>query len=388
MRRRLMCSVVVLFSIPAFAMAADRTVRNSDELRAAVRTAQPGDQILLLPAEYSGGLHIAALSGTKERPIVIKGADATQRPVFTGGGGQAIHLADCNWVTLADLVVKGYAANGINIDDGGTFDTPSVGIIVDNVTVLETGPRGNHDALKMSGVDRFIVRNCRFEAWGGSAIDMVGCHDGLVTGCVFIGREGFEQSNAVQMKGGSRGVLVERSLFKDVGHRAINCGGSTGLAYFRPRVGDCEAKDITIAGNRFIGGIAPVAWVTSDGGHVHHNTIILPEKWVARILQETADKRFQACSGGVFEDNVIVYDSRVSVFVNVGPGAAAETFTFRRNVWCPLEHNRNPDLPTAEEAGIYGVAITRSQIDLKTGDLLSDDSRFIAAGAAAYRKRR
>ncbi len=99
----------------------------------------------------------------------------------------------------------------------------------------DTGPRGNHDALKMSGVDNFTVRRCRFEGWGGSGIDMVGCHHGVIEDCTFVGKKGFSQSNAVQLKAGTRDVLVQTSFFKDVGHRSINLGGSTGLAFFRPR---------------------------------------------------------------------------------------------------------------------------------------------------------
>jgi hypothetical protein len=379
------CAVIVPLLMCGWVSATEQTVRNTVELRAALRAARPGDRILLAPGDYDGGLHIAGLSGTRDARIVIQGTDTARPPVFSGGGGQAIHLADCNFVTLANLVARGFTANGINIDDGGTFDSPSVGIIVENVTILETGPRGNRDALKMSGVDQFVVRNCRFEGWGGSAIDMVGCHDGLITGCVFVGREDFEQSNAVQIKGGSRNVVVERSLFRDAGQRAINCGGSTGLAFFRPRVGDYEAKDVTVAGNRFVGGVAAMAWVTSDGGHFHHNTIILPEKWIGRILQETRDEQFRPCHGGIFEDNVIVYDRRIATFFNVGPGTAPDTFTFRRNVWCPVNDAPRPTLPVPEHAGIHDVALTRDQIDLDTGDLNTDDPRVTSKGAAAYR---
>jgi hypothetical protein len=71
----------------------------------------------------------------------------------------------------------------------------------------EDRANGNHDALKMSGVDHFTVRKCHFEAWGSSAIDMVGCHHGVVEDCTFVGREGFQQDNAVQLKGGTRDVL-------------------------------------------------------------------------------------------------------------------------------------------------------------------------------------
>ncbi len=182
---------------------------------------------------------------------------------------------------------------------------------------------------------------------------MVGCHDGVIEDCRFIGRDGFSQSNGVQLKGGTARVLVHRCSFRDAGHRSVNLGGSTGLQFFRPRVDDYEAKDITVAGNRFMGSSAALAWVTGDGGHVHHNTIVRPETWVLRILQETSDPQFQPSHGGVFEHNVIVYDSRVQVFVNVGPRTAPETFAFRHNVWIDAEDCRQPSLPVAEQDGTY-----------------------------------
>ncbi len=321
-------------------------------LRTAATQLVPGVTLLLEPGEYEGGVYLHGLAGAEHAPIIIQGADPNSPPVFRGGG-QAMHLSDCRYVTLRNLRTEGFPGNGINIDDGGSYETPAHHIVLEKVTIVDTGPHGNHDALKMSGVDHFAVRNCRFAGWGGSGIDMVGCHHGVVEDCTFVGREGFSQSNGVQLKGGTADVLVQCCLFQNAGQRAVNLGGSTGLQYFRPSVGDCEARGITIAGNRFEHSLAPVAWVTADGGHVHHNTIVLPEKWVLRILQETQDARFRASHGGLFEHNLVVYDSRVRVFVNVGPGTAPETFVFRRNAWCDVDGDRRPALPVAAEDGVY-----------------------------------
>jgi hypothetical protein len=324
-------------------------------------------------------------AGSEKKPIVIRGLDPENPPVFSGGGSEAIHLAGCSHITLAHIEVRGYPGNGINIDDGGTFETPARNVTVEGVTVRETGPRGNHDALKLSGLLGFVVRDCRFEGWGGSAIDMVGCREGIVERCRFLGKPEFSQSNAVQMKGGTRDVRVHLSFFKDCGHRAINGGGSTGLAYFRPAVGDFEAKGITVAGNRFSGSVAPVAWVTAIGGHVHHNTIYLPEKWVARILQETKDSRFKACQGGVFERNLVVYDERVRVFVNVGPNTDPDSFTFRGNAWFPLKGGRRPVLPVREKGGIFGVDPKLENPGTASMRIRSPDPRLRGIGADAYR---
>ncbi len=344
------CGVLGVLALGA--QAGEIRVGDAAQLRQAVTHLTPGTTVLLGPGVYPGGMYLLGVAGTEEAPVVIQGAEPNAPPVFRGDGGQAFHLADCSHLILRNIRVEGFAGNGINIDDGGSFETPSHHITLEDVTILRIGPKGNHDALKMSGVDHFAVRNCHFDAWGGSGVDMVGCHHGVVEDCTFVGREGFSQDNAVQLKGGTAGVLVQCCLFKNAGQRCINLGGSTGLQFFRPGVQGYEARDITIAGNRFEGSLSPVAWVTADGGHVHHNTIVLPEKWVLRILQETEDPQFAACHGGVFEDNLVFYDSRVQVFVNVGPRTAPESFAFRRNAWCDVEGARRPVLPVEEQDGV------------------------------------
>ena len=271
--------LIAAFSFPTNAQEETKKVRikDSSELSRAIRALRPGTTLLLEPGIYSGGIYLRDIKGKDEQRVVMEGTDPDNPPVFTGGR-QAIHLADCSNMTLRNIKVKGFPANGINIDDGGSYETPADHIVLENLTIVETGPKGNHDALKMSGVDHFVVRKCHFEGWGGSGIDMVGCHHGIIEDCTFIGREGFSQANAVQLKGGTHDVLVECCFFNNAGQRSINLGGSTGLRFFRPKLRGYEAKNITVAGNRFVGSMAPVAWVTSDGGYVHHNTIVLPAK--------------------------------------------------------------------------------------------------------------
>jgi len=378
--------VVLLAAVwPVAATAGDVVVGDTSALRSALRSLEPGVRVLVEPGVYEGGLYVGGLSGSPGRPIVIGGRDPNNPPEFRGGG-QAIHLSDCSHIVLRNLKVRGFPSNGVNIDDGGAFDTPAHHIVLENITILETGPRGNHDALKMSGVDDFVVRRCRFEGWGGSGIDMVGCHRGVVEDCVFVGRQGFEQSNAVQLKGGTTDILVQCCLFRDAGQRAINLGGSTGLEYFRPRVDHYEASRITVAGNRFIGSMAPIAWVTADGGHVHHNTIITPDKWVLRILQETRDQRFRPCHDGVFEQNLVVFDSRVGVFVNVGPGTSPETFRFTGNIWYDLEAGRKPELPLAEEKAIYQPELVFGANWRVDGMVEPADEPLRPVGASGYRR--
>lgn len=338
-------------------VAAPTIVSDAGQLRRALAAAEPGDVILLVPGTYAGGLYVESLQGAEGRPIVIAGADPDDPPVFVGGGS-ALHLVDPAYVELRDLVVTGATANGLNIDDGGSYDTPAHHVILRRITVRDVGPEGNCDGIKLSGVDDFRVEECVVERWGdgGSAIDMVGCHRGVIEGCRFEHPTG--GATGPQCKGGTSEVAIRRCEFRGAIARGVNIGGSTGLQYFRPSPQGYEAKDITVEGNVFVAVQAPVAFVGCDGAVVRFNTIYHPGKWALRILQETREPGFVPCRNGVFTDNIVVFrsDSWSEGGVNIGPATAPETFSFARNVWyCEDRPAVGPRLPTEEIDGLVGV---------------------------------
>lgn len=333
-----------------------QTVSSLTELQSALRAARPGAQILLEPGEYRGGGHFANVKGTAKAPIVIRARDPKNPPRVVG----PIQFSSIEHVEIHDLVLTRAPSNGINIDDGGTVTKPSRNILLKNLRVSDL-PKGNHDGIKLSGVDDFRVENCTIERWGGSGIDMVGCHRGVITGCTF--RDGGD--NAVQTKGGSSDILVERSRFENAGQRALNIGGSTGLEFFRPSLASqtkgsyYEAKNISVQGCAFLGSVAPIAFVGVDGALVSFNTIYNPGRWAIRILQETRQPGFVPSRNGVFSDNIVVFQSSqwASGGVNVGDGTAPDSFRFARNWWfCSDRPERSqPSLPSRETDGKSGV---------------------------------
>lgn len=336
-------------------------VKDGAGLRAAVAAATPGTTIRLAGGEYAGGFHFRGLAGAAGRPLILVAADAKDPPRFVGAE-TGLHLASPVHVELRGLVFDGLTANGVNIDDTGGRKAQH--LVLRGVRFTGIGSKGNQDALKLSGVYDFTVAECAFDRWGsggGSGIDMVGCHRGIIENCSFGGTEGL-QSNGVQAKGGSTEIAIRRSRFAQTGGRGVNLGGSTGEPFFRPPLaeggGNAEARDLRVEGNVFSGTSAPVVFAGVDGALVRFNTLENPGRWAVRLLQENAGPAFVPCRNGVFSDNRIVFQSGSwsEGGVNIGGGTDPTSFTFARNWWhCSDRPDRSrPRLPVEETDGHYG----------------------------------
>ncbi|MBK8177559.1 MAG: right-handed parallel beta-helix repeat-containing protein [Planctomycetes bacterium] len=369
-------------------------VRDTAGWRAALAEARPGAVILLAPGVYAGGASLANLRSSQEHPLRIASLDP-EHPATVRGGGCGLQLTDVNHVEIADLVFEGQSGNGLNIDDGGTPESASSHVVLRRITVRDVGPRGNCDGIKLSGVVDFRVEDCVVERWGsaGSAIDMVGCRNGVIERSRFEHGPEARNANGVQAKGGSRDIAIRRSRFVDAGSRAINVGGSTGLQFFRPALETWqgprfEAKDVVVEGNTFLGSDAPIAWVGIDGSRVRFNTIYRPRRWVLRLLQETRAEGFVPARGGVFEDNLVVFaaDELRGGGLNVGDGTNPGSLGFARNLWtCVDQPERSRELvrlPSEDAGGRFGL--DPQFLDAPAGDLrLAPGSPAAGVGAEA-----
>ena len=322
-------------------------------LEAAAAAADPGDTILIHGGTYSGGLYIENLQGTSADWIYILAEEG--EIVIFDGGNNAWQFTDAAYLYISGFIFQHQVGNGLNFDDGGTYDTPAHDVIFDNCTFRDMNASGNNDLLKLSGLDDFEIVHCTFlnGSEGGSGIDMVGCHNGL------IHQNNFENlgSNSIQAKGGTSNITIERNFFKNGGARALNLGGSTGLQFFRPIDAEYEAADLKVYSNIFIGSEAPIAFVGCINSEVVNNTLFLPDKWVMRILQETVDPdRFAPCGNNTFRNNIVYIDNNVNVEVNIGPNTAPETFTFSNNLWYHSQDPswEGPDLPVPDEDNLVG----------------------------------
>ena len=320
-------------------------------LEPAAQVAQPGDTILFHGGVYSGNQYVTSLQGTDSDWVYI--LTVPSETVIIQGGANAWHLVDPAYLKISGFIFEQQTVNGVNIDDGGNYSTPAHNIVIENCTFRDMNASGNNDLLKLSGLDYFEINNCQFlnGAAGGSGIDMVGCHHGLIRSTYFENHG----SNSIQAKGGSRYVTIMQNTFINGGQRTLNLGGSTGLAYFRPDTATFEAADLQVYSNIFIGSLAPIAYVGSTRVRVVNNTLFKPERWVVRILQETIDPRFIQCSNNFFRNNIIYYGD-ISTETNIGPNTLPPTFNYANNLWYKYTNPQTtPNIPVTDSTMLVGM---------------------------------
>ncbi|MCZ7648578.1 MAG: right-handed parallel beta-helix repeat-containing protein [Planctomycetota bacterium] len=371
-------------------------VRTTDELRAAVAKALPGSTIRLAPGVYDNLVVDGTLQGRPDAPIVIEGLDPKNPPVVDCAKKrhEGLHFKSCSWLVVRHIVVKNAADNGVYVADPARYErrddreardtgqSASHHILLEHLTVLDTGAGGNHDAFKVTFSDYVTVRNCHAEGWGGSAIDVYGARYVLIEKNRWIGKPGFKHTMGINIKGYATDALLRGNYFEHAAQdQTINIGGPHDRG-----PGAYECRRVEVCGNVFVGGGAPCAWLGADGGRFHRNTVVHPGKWFLRIGYR------MEYEGGAFEHNLLVFDSRkmksppTSILENLNPKAVLEKFRVRGNAWWDVQNAefRPTGLPVAEEAGVYGVDPQLTALQgpgIRKG---SDDARLKDVGAEAY----
>ncbi|MCD6365377.1 MAG: right-handed parallel beta-helix repeat-containing protein, partial [Planctomycetes bacterium] len=355
-RARIIWTVMLLIALGAQSAAAvQHYVTDEASLAAALSIAADGDEVLLAPGTYTDHVGVSNLTG-----VTIRSADPNNQAIIDGSThNDAMRLQSPVRVTIADLIITGAGDNGLHIDAAAGPSAQDV--TIRNVTVLDTNPDGNHDAIKLSGVYGFHVDGVYVNTWGGSAIDMVGCHNGLIENSLFDNTGCDELSGTgVRPKGGSTHITIRANRLINANERPLSFGGSTGLQWFDPQPpGDVEADYITAEGNVLISPKAGICYINIDDHVVaRKNVLYRPNRWVMRIQKENTNPGFVDTQKGSFIDNIVLWEEGdIHLFVGSSAGTMPETFTFAGNQWYNMTEpsNSTPDLPAAETGGTYGI---------------------------------
>ena len=237
-------ALITLLLITTASQAKTHHVNTQSKIISAIKIAKPGDIISIAPGTYQGGIYLTNIQGTKAKPITITAALKSHPPLFDGKFKQAesFHLVSSNYIHLKNLKITRYYGNGLNIDNKNAKQPYVKGILLDNLNITHVGPKGNYDAIKLSGLTDFTIQNCFINAYASSGIDMVGCNNGIIQNITFSNHPNYKPTTGIQLKGGCHDIKVLTSFFNNTAPRAINLGGSTGLQFFRPLNAPFEAK--------------------------------------------------------------------------------------------------------------------------------------------------
>lgn len=356
----------------------------------AAHNVSPGTAIYVHAGTYPGGLFLSDVRGTAAAPIWIAGAPGEPRPIIQGGG-DALHFVRPRYLVVEDLEIRDAAGSGINIDDGDEVADADAAryVVVRRVTIRDTGVRasGVVDCLKLAGVNDVAVLHSSFGRCGSGpgsgavGVGGVGVHRATIAFNRFTGN-GY---GAIQFKGGSDEIAVVGNVVRDAGWRGVNMGGSTGAASFRPPLSvsrpNYEAARIRTQANVFVGGEAAAAFTGCVDCEFIHNTVVDPQRWVVRVLQETVSAGeyvFAPASGGRIADNIVYFrrsDLGTGEDINIGPGTDPESFSLAHNLWYAHDAPRES-----------GPRLGRLGAD--TGAIVGVDPEFIDAGSGDFHVRR
>jgi hypothetical protein len=337
---------------------------------------RPGTRVRVRAGTYGPVGSTPNLQGTAEWPIAIV-ADGPVIIDAGNSGGSAWHISDPRFLVIEGFTIQNTEVHGVNIDDGGDA-SPAEYVALRKLHFRSIGSGGNNDCLKLSGLDHFYVSESEFEGCNrGEAIDMVGCHNGVVTGNHFHDLP----SNAVGTKGGSADVLIHGNRFVNIAQRAVNAGGSTGADFFRPLDATHEATRIHVIANVFQRTTPPVTFAGCDYCLFAHNTVIEPRRWLARIVQENSS-RGEGRAGQII-NNVIVFNSRYMSrhYIGAAAGTSPQDFVVGSNVWYAVDNPRFRRAPIAE--GIPAETASLFQVDPMLENRRAGDLRLRRGSPAA-----
>jgi hypothetical protein len=282
--------LAALAFLPALAMAGEITPQ--DDIHAAVRALQPGDELVLGFGEYTLNSPVLInLYGTADKPIVIR-AKAGVTPVLrqTNSSRYAIDIDGAAYIELHGIKINGglqgirmREADYITVADCEIYDTQDVALAV-NWTGTYTGlklVRNHIHHTKHTGEGMYLGCNhdfCRVE-------------NSLIDGNYIHHTNGptITQGDGIELKEGSSGNVISNNVIHDTNYPGILTYSTVGngppniiegnIMWNSDENGMQVAADAIIRNNIIIG--APVVFQRHQAGSPSNlefvnNTVIVP----------------------------------------------------------------------------------------------------------------
>jgi len=341
---------------------------------------KPGDQVLLEKGFHISG-RVEDLHGTRERPIVIRGADASM-PSAIACEETGIELIRCSWVRIENLyfinatdaaiVIDGSPAPQIDAmpaQTNGGRDGPAAAGDAAHAPRVETEPMDVSIAVsacrvstsrEMPGMDAIRIRNarnvgiaqCVFENWSESAVSIDGGVAVVIARCAFTPGGDWTHRFGVRIGGGSRLVALHQNTLE----RGITTGVQVGACASSTDGGTVPsaAREVQIARSLMLEVDCPLEVGPGSDARMSECTIVDP------IVMYRLDGRCGAPRLALASNLLQWTAGRLRVVVETHGSIASEMVTLDRNLWW------SDELPIGFEATgrPFGVEVTPQVIDV------------------------
>lgn len=202
--------------------------------------AKPGDVILLEKGIHING-RIEGLHGTREKPIIIRGADP-EIPSAISCEQTGLELIRCSWVRIENLYFMNPQQVAIVIDgsvpgvDGAPPTASDVSIAISSCRISTSREMPGLDAVHIVHARTVGIADCIFESWSDAAIEMRHAASVVVTRCRFSPVPHAKKSFGIRVLDGCDMIAVLQNSF--------DLGIGTGI-----QIGACEQDGEALVAN-------------------------------------------------------------------------------------------------------------------------------------------
>jgi len=261
---------------PDGASSGDGSVSNPYDITTACQEKiEPGDTVMVKEGTHRIMEEIVITrSGTEEKPIHIISADGKHKAVI-----EIVESHDMGFlVKKASYIIfdgfkfiggdRGYCIDGW--DEGGNYN-PCKGIVIRN----SIGDGKQDDFIKVTWADNILIENNEFFGCKDEQVDLIGTWGGIVRNNVFRDFPDPYGQTCLQVKGGSKDVIIEKNLFYNVKEKTVRLGSYTDDQYIRPLPGapaKLEAMNLTLRNNIFYKCPGCIAVRSCHGAQIYNNT--------------------------------------------------------------------------------------------------------------------
>ncbi|MBK9630692.1 MAG: T9SS type A sorting domain-containing protein [Saprospiraceae bacterium] len=284
----------------------------------------PGDTVYLHAGSYAGYQLIQNLNGTAHQWIVF--TKYKNDLIDISGGWQFV---SCSYLRFQNLTFRGntnHPGRLFSVDNGGSCNTQSKYIQVDQCEFSNTLDANAIVAFKFAGVDSFeVTRNVFKDIRVCSAMDFNTCRNGIIRGnrienCLTGGH----------IKGGGRNITMEQNLFSNASFSpwvAFELGGDTSPQFYCPE-DQFEVKNIYFYSNIVVGGYRGIALSSARDCKIINNTFHNCSQATLRFLNTSV--LYPSLSDNIIENNIFSFGT--SAYFN-GSTQSRIAASFSHNIY-------------------------------------------------------